>query len=146
MIKFNKDNRYDPHNIVTHDNIKVQAIKCSMLKEVDHLINDYDVILIDEIQFYNDADVYCEQWANTGKVIEACGLNGKFDRSPFPIISKLLPLVDNITFLKAVCRSTGNDAVFTKYNNHNNKVSSNKIIIGGTDLYKAVDRYTYFNS
>ena len=145
MIKYKNDNRYDSEMVVTHDNIKANAIVCEFLYEADEIIKDYDVICIDEVQFYKDANIFCDKWAHENKIIEACGLNGTFDRKPFPMISLLIPLAEDITFYKAICKETGNDAVYSKLNfelDSNNK--NNNEIIGGSEKYTAVDRKTFF--
>ncbi|QKF94268.1 thymidine kinase [Fadolivirus algeromassiliense] len=144
MIKYKNDTRYDEEMVVTHDKVKVQGLVCEYLYEADKVSENYDVVCIDEVQFYKDAHIFCDKWANEGKIIEACGLNGTFNRTEFPIISKLLPLAENITFLKAVCKETGHDAT---YSNINIDVEGNTTeVIGGSDKYNAVDRLTFFNS
>jgi thymidine kinase len=144
MIKYKKDTRYDDESVVTHDKIKIKAFVCEYLYEADMEIESYDVICIDELQFYKDAYIMCDNWANRGKIIEACGLNGTFNRTPFEVISKILPLAENITFLKAVCKNNGNDAV---YSNINIQVNDNTTeIIGGDEKYDAVDRKTFFKN
>lgn len=144
MVKYKGDTRYDNQMVVTHDNNKVEAVLCEYLCEVDELVNDYDVICVDEVQFYKDADILCDKWACQGKIIEACGLNGTFNRTPFDIISKLVPLVDSITYLTAICKETGGDAIFSKLIINDNTGTTE--IIGGSDKYISVDRKTYFES
>ena len=102
LIKYINDNRYNEEKISTHDNITIEAVKCSLLEELDKVIKIYDVICIDEIQFYKDASFYCDKWANEGKIIEACGLNGDYKRKPFEQISLLIPMIENITYLNAI--------------------------------------------
>lgn len=144
MIKYKNDIRYDEKMVVTHDGIKINAYVCEYLYQADEFIKDIDVICVDEVQFYKDAFIFIDKWANMGKIVEACGLNGTFNRTEFPIISKLLPIAENITFLKAVCKETGKDAV---YSNINITVDSNITeIIGGSEKYNAVDRLTYFKN
>ena len=147
MVKYAHDTRYHKEKIVTHDNIMVDALVCEYLYQIDDQINSYDVILVDEIQFYKDAHIYCDKWAISGHIVEACGLNGTFERKQFPIISKLIPQVENITHLKAVCRDTGADAVFSKLITNESKELANVDgeLIGGNDLFVAVDRETFFN-
>lgn len=142
MIKYKGDIRYDSEMVITHDGIKIQAKVCGYLYEVDKYVEEYDVICIDEVQFYKDAHIFIDKWTNMGKIVEACGLNGTFNRTEFPIISKLLPMVENITFMKAVCKENGNDAVYSNIN----MIVDNKTteIIGGSEKYTAVDRKTYF--
>ena len=142
MIKYSKDTRYDDASVTTHDGVKVNAFPCTHLFEADHLVKNYDVICIDEIQFYKDAFIFCDKWCNMGLIVIACGLNGTFNRTPFPVISRLIPLAENITFRTAICKDTGDDAV---YSNINIKVPENEVeIIGGAELYNAVDRRTYY--
>lgn len=144
MIKYKNDTRYDDEMVVTHDKIKVQGLVCEYLYEADDKVKEYDVVCVDEVQFYKDAHIFCDKWCNEGKIVEACGLNGTFNRTEFPIISKLIPLAENITFLKAVCKETGNDAV---YSNINIDVENNVTeVIGGAEKYNAVDRQTFFNT
>jgi len=142
MIKYTGDDRYDNNHVVTHDGIKVNAIKCKLLEEVDNKVNDYDVICIDEIQFYADGDVYCDKWANNNKTVYACGLSGTFKRTEFPVISKLIPKVEKIKFLRAVCKENGREAAFTKLDMDN--VGDKIEIIGGAEKYRAVDRIEYY--
>ena len=147
MIKYKNDVRYDSEMVVTHDNIRVNAIVCEFLFEADKIVASYDVICIDEVQFYKDAHIFCDKWANDGKIIEVCGLNGTFERKPFKIISRLIPLAENITFLTAICKETGNDAIYSQLNTDttgiNEKTSE---LIGGSDKYSASDRQTYFKN
>jgi thymidine kinase len=144
MIKYKNDCRYDPLMIVTHDNIKIKAIVCEFLYEADQIIKEYDVICIDEVQFYKDAHIFCDKWANQGQIVEACGLNGTFNRTEFPIISQLIPLADNITFLKAICKETGNEAVFSQLNTDSTGLNKEtNELIGGSDKYSASDRETF---
>lgn len=40
--------------VATHDKMTVQAVSCGHLAEVKHMIDDYDVIGVDEGQFFED--------------------------------------------------------------------------------------------
>lgn len=140
VVKHNFDKeRYDEFYVTTHDNQKIKSIASSYLFELDNIVKEYDVIIIDEIQFYPDAHIFCRKWANEGKIVEVCGLNGQANLKPFDVISKLLPRVDSIVYLTAVCRETGENASFTDRTIDN----TDEILIGGADLYRAVDRKTF---
>ena len=104
-------------------------------------ISEYDVILIDEIQFYPDANIFCDKWANEGKIIEASGLNGDFQRKPFEQISLLIPLCENITHLVAVDKHSGDNAPFTVRLTK----ESQQTLIGGQEKYQAMNRVNYHN-
>ena len=112
VIKYKNDDRYSKYHIVTHSQYKVDTISCKMLWELNDIINNYDVILIDEIQFYKDASYICDQWANI-KIVECYGLNGDYKREPFQQISLLISLADNITHLTAIDKFNGKDSPFT---------------------------------
>jgi thymidine kinase len=142
LIKYAKDDRYESTEsmIVTHDKLSYRAVACIRLADLDQYINNFDVICIDEIQFYPDAAEYCDMWANRAKIIEACGLSGDYRRKPFNQISLLIPIADEIEHVKAVCRESGLDAPFSK------RISAEEEqeVIGGEDKYMAVSRDIFF--
>jgi len=142
LIKHINDTRYDAKKIVSHDGKSVPSISLNLLCDVDHLVKGYNVICIDEVQFFEDAPIFCDKWANEGLIVEASGLSGTYMRTEFPIISKLIPLAEEIHKKSAICCETGNDANFT----HRKTSESDTIVIGGIDKYNPVDRYTYFNN
>jgi thymidine kinase len=142
LIKYANDTRYSTKEIVTHDNLRYKATSCNKLAEVHDFVKDYDVICIDEIQFYEDASHYCDLWANSNKIVEVCGLNGDYLRNPFEQISLLIPLADDISFVTAVCKATGKDAPFTMRLTD----ESEQEVIGGDDIYQSVSREIYKKS
>lgn len=146
MIKYIGDDRYDQKMIVTHNNIRVDAISCKLLGEYDDIVKNYNVVCIDEIQFYEDADLMCDKWANDGIIIEACGLNGTFNRTEFKVISKLIPLIENLTYVKAICKHNGNDAHYSHLSIDKTNINNSEIIIGGNDKYDAYDRYNFIKA
>jgi len=143
LIKYAKDDRYESAEtmIITHDKLSYRAVACLRLADLDQYVNNFDVICIDEIQFYPDAALFCDEWANRGKIVEACGLSGDFLRKPFDQISLLIPMSDDIQHVKAVCRETGLDAPFSK------RISAEQEqeVIGGEDKYVAVSRIVFFD-
>ena len=141
LVKFKNDTRYADLELVTHNGVRAPAVSCLLLEDIDKLVSEYDVICIDEIQFFLDAPTYCDKFANMGKIVEVCGLNGNSKREPWDIISKLIPMAEDILFLKAVCEKTGNDAIYSKRIVANDQ----EVLIGGAEAYCAVDRQTYFN-
>ena len=144
MIKYRGDKRYSVKEVITHNGIKVNAYSCECLWELEcnNTLNLYDVVCIDEIQFYPDAHIYCDKWATDGKIVIASGLNGTSERKQFKMISKLVPKADNIIFKTAICKESGCDASFS-----DSKIEkTEEKLIGGADIYRAVDRKTYFTS
>jgi len=142
MVKYKMDDRYDSYSVVTHDKVSEKAVSCRYLHEADSKVVNYDVICVDEVQFYKDADILCDKWANQGKIVVACGLNGTYTREPWPVMSRLFALADDISFVTAVCRNNGKDAVYSHLKQNNN--SGEMEIIGGDDKYDAVNRSIFF--
>lgn len=140
FIKFDGDSRYEVEKVTTHDKITVDALKTDLLSKLDKEVNSYDVVCIDEVQFYSDAPFFLDHWATKGKIIDACGLNSTFERRPFKVVSKLIAQADNIIHLTAICEKTKNNAPFSK------RIVKNKEekLIGGKEFYRAVDRNTFF--
>lgn len=146
LVKHNIDNRYENKGIETHNHIiEPTCLNCSLLYEADNIVYNYDAVFIDEIQFFEDAIIFCDKWANDGIYVSCAGLNGTFERKEFPIISQLIPICEKIKKCRAICRETGNNADYSfKYQKEDN--NKKKIIdIGGLDKYKAVDRTTFNN-
>ncbi len=143
LVKHISDTRYDSCNVVSHDGVKCNTkniVVCGLLSEINDMIKNYDVVCIDEIQFFNDAPIYCDLWANKGLIVEVAGLNGTYMREEFPVISKMIPLAEEIYKKTAICRETCSDAHFTFRMTNDTQT----IVIGGSDIYKPVDRKTYF--
>ena len=56
---------------MTHDLASMPALPTKDLRNIDNVSHNYDVIGIDEGQFFNDIAHYCEKWAQTGKTVVA---------------------------------------------------------------------------
>jgi len=137
VIKYEKDDRYDNLHVCSHTKLKHEAMKTDLLQKLDERImqSDYDVILIDEIQFFKDASYICNHWAKH-KIVEVYGLNGDFQQKPFDQISLLIPYADSIQHLTAIDRDNGIEAPFTiRTSTHEEQE-----VIGGENIYKAVSR------
>jgi len=142
VVKYAKDTRYDKTNkVVSHNGYAVEGITANELVSVDEAIQKFDVILIDEIQFFKDAGIYCDKWANQGKIVEVYGLVGTYERKMWPVMVDLFPKADNIIFMTAICKETGEDAPFTK---RTIDVKGDEFV-GGAESYEAVDRPTFFS-
>lgn len=142
VIKYIGDIRYtDKPKVVSHDNISYQAIECGKNLSVLEHISEYDVIAIDEGQFFLDLVTFCEKWANKGKIVIVAGLDGDFKREPFGQICQLIPKAEKIQKLKAICQKCYKDASFSK-----RIITSDQVeFIGGSESYIASCRSCYFS-
>ena len=139
LINHSFDKRYSNEaKISTHDGIKGEGktLTCQKLVdiEIEYLesLEEADCFIIDEAQFFNDIDIFCDKWAYLGKNIVVAGLSGDFKQEEFKSISKLIPLADKIIHIVSNCSVCGSDAPFTK------RLSSqqDEIVIGGSELYE----------
>ena len=147
IVKYSKDLRYDEEGIATHCGMKIPATVSTMrLEQITNniLMEDYDVIGIDEGQFFPDVVDWAESMANMGKVVVVAALDGTFQRKPFGDILSLVPLAEEVTKLKAVCMNCFEEAAFSKRitSDDEGKVE----VIGGADKYMAVCRSCFHHS
>jgi len=142
IVKYAKDQRYDEKGIATHCGQTLPAVSANKLEELGDKSREYDVIGIDEGQFFPDVVEWCEEMANRGKIVLIAALDGTFQRRPFQNILNLVPLAEDVTKLQAVCMSCFKDAAFSKRISNEDGVE----VIGGADKYMAVCRHCYYSS
>ena len=137
MVKFYADQRYtDKSEVVTHDLIKYDSINCKILRNSFDTFKEYDVIGIDEGQFFSDLVEVCEELALMGKIVLIAALNGDFRMEPFPVIQRIIAKADKIKLLKAYCFNCHKDAKFSL-----RIVQSNEtVLIGAGEAYKPACR------
>ena len=137
MVKFYADQRYtDKSEVVTHDLIKYDSINCKILRNSFDTFKEYDVIGIDEGQFFADLVEVCEELALMGKIVLMAALNGDFRMEPFPVIQRIIAKADKIKLLKAYCFNCHKDAKFSL-----RIVQSNEtVLIGAGEAYKPACR------
>ncbi len=105
---------YSTHNklykekVLNIENMKftsVAELKSLMDKDSDITLNDFDVIGIDESQFYSDLkDSVTHFVEKLGKYVIVSGLTNDFKRNKFGQILDLEPIADSITKLTALCK------------------------------------------
>jgi thymidine kinase len=102
----------------THDKIMAPCIQANKLSEiwlnsgfdnqtVDNdsytLLQNSDVILINEGQFFSDLYEVVVDMLNKNKKVYVCGLDGDFERKKFGNILDLIPLCDKVNKLTSLC-------------------------------------------
>lgn len=138
VVKYVKDTRYSRDKCCTHDMQRSDARSAARLCEVEDA-DDYDVIGVDEGQFFPDLVEFCETEANHGKTVIVAALDGTFQRKPFGRVLELVPLAESVTKLSAVCMICRKDAAFSRRLGRETAVE----VIGGEDKYMAVCRSCY---
>jgi thymidine kinase len=128
----------------------IEIIQVNSLEKIDY--NLYDVIGIDEGQFYDDLNIVI-QWVNKGKNVIISGLISDSFMNPFGKIHMLIPFSDNVIQCHAICSEciknheriitpdalTSMKAPFTFRLNQTNS----QIEVGASDKYIPVCRHHY---
>ena len=125
--------------VTTHDLISYQAISTHKLYDIKNEIIDFDVIGINEGQFFPDLSKFCEEMANMDKIIIVAALDGNFRRQPFGKILDIIPLAESVIKLSAICMKCQSDASFSKRITE----ESEENLVGGADIYTVLCRECY---
>ena len=134
------DTRYSEDEVVSHSQMKSPSIPIEDPGEILSYAKDYDVIGIDEGQFFSMKLVeVCDRLADQGKRIIIAGLDQDYQKQPFGPIPTLLSMAEYITKTHAICVVCGNPA------NHSfrkiKKVS--QVMLGGEAEYEPRCRSCY---
>jgi thymidine kinase len=148
IIKYIADTRYSKNEIATHGGRRVLAdASIDRLDCVD--FKPYEVICIDEVQFYPD-NTDLIKWADSGKIIIACGLSGNYLRHQFKGIPELISAADKITHLNSICMNCKNEnGSFSAMRKDKAQISGKAAeteFIGGQETYLALCRQCYVSS
>ena len=145
VVKYAGDTRYEDEreafardaktsHVITHDRQSLAAVPCVKLADVSNIVHAFDVVGVDEGQFFGDLAESCEAWARAGKTVIVAALDATFQREPFNDVLSLVPIAEQVTKLSAVCARCGDDAAFTK---RVNTASKRLELIGGAECYAA---------
>jgi thymidine kinase len=126
---------------------KFSMIKCKRLGLIEDDLNKFDVIAIDESQFFVDLLEFVKKWLALGKIIYVAGLDGDIEQNIFGEIVYLIPYATEVRKLNAVCEICRKakkivPAPFTI----RKAQSKERKIIGGKDIYFPVCNFHLFES
>ena len=143
------NNRYECCGISTHSKETYnECINLNNLSEIDvnsDFFQKSDLIIIEELQFFNDAFENITLWCDKYKKnVVGVGLDGDFQRNPFENIAKLIPHAEKITKLNALCIKCSNGTI-ASFSKRTIKDDS-KIVVGSSDIYEAVCRKHYLEN
>lgn len=114
-INHSLDKRYDETMLSTHDKIMIPCLQADKLRNIFHELEEVDVILINEGQFFQDLKEVVTDLLKMNKKIYIAGLDGDFERKKFGEILDLIPLCDKVTKLTSLCSQckNGTCAIFS---------------------------------
>ena len=138
------NNRYGSSGLTTHNKETIEnCYRLENLNDLDEtILNKCDVIIIEELQFFNDAFNKVVNWVDKNhKIVIAAGLDGDFQRNSFGDVLRLIPYADKVYKLSALCKKCGDgtSAHFSKRITSDNSTT----LVGSDDIYEAVCRKHY---
>jgi len=134
---------------------KVQFVSAETLRELK--VEDFDVIGVDEAQFFLDLKESVLDWVNSKKKkVIVSGLNGDFQRNKFGELLDLIPHADSYLGLKSYCKICASpelqkrcgcsqkgyrikEALFS----HRLVQTTDQVQVGGSETYVPVCRKCY---
>ncbi len=139
-VLFTADTR--DHEVLTHSGETafdpIEVIRTRDPEEVFVKGLAYDVIGIDEVQFFDETIVgQLALIADCGKTILAAGLDQDYKSEPFIQVLKLLAESELITRLTAICSKCGSDLAIRSVRKTE---SEERILEGADDVYVAYCR------
>lgn len=126
------------HNKSLSQNPKITYTKSVHLIDMIEICKKYDIIGIDEAQFFDDLVAFCRLMCETyHKKVIVCGLSGDFKRQPFGEILNLIPMCDSLTKTESFCTNclkTGKEMIPALFSKRITS-SDSKILVGGVGEY-----------
>ena len=143
IFKPKKDVRYDKKKVISHDQNSIKSKPVSNPGKIIKLSEKFEVIGIDEAQFFDDSIVeVCNELANQGKRVIVSGLDMDYTGKPFGPMPNLLAIAEYVTKVHAVCSKSGKMASYT----HRIVESDDLILLGDTKKYQALSRKEFIKS
>ena len=143
IFKPKKDVRYDKKKVISHDQNSIKSKPVSDSRKIIKLSEKFEVIGIDEAQFFDDSIVeVCNELANQGKRVIVSGLDMDYKGKPFGPMPNLLAIAEYVTKVHAVCSKSGKMASYT----HRIVESDDLILLGDTKKYQALSRKEFIKS
>ena len=131
------DSRFKKDFVFSHDKNQIESKSVSKSSDIKIKAKGYDVIGIDEAQFFDNGIVkICNDLANEGIRVIVAGLDMDYKGNPFGPMPNLMAIAEYVTKLHAICAKSGNLA------NHSHRISTNKSLIhlGEKESYVPLSR------
>jgi thymidine kinase len=140
IVKPRIDDRYDIGHVVSHAGAKMRAVAVAKPEEIPGLADAYDVVGIDEVQFFNgDIVLVIDALVERGKRVVVSGLDQDFRGLPFGSMPELLCRAELVDKLQAVCHRCGGPATMTQRLVDGLPAPANgaTIVVGALEQYEA---------
>ena len=140
VFKPEMDQRYAQHNVVSHDSNEFAALAVKNASALLTQAIGYDVVGLDEAQFFDDEIVaVCNTLANNGVRVIIAGLDMDYKGIPFGYMPQLMATAEYVTKVHAICSRTGRLAQYSY------RLDSNEdlVLLGETQEYQALSRAAF---
>ena len=145
---------FSTHNSsLTQVSPKFETLKTKRLSDLeDNILEKFEVLAIDESQFFGDLLLFVKKWLGKGKIIYVAGLDGDIEQNIFGDLVYLIPYATEVRKLNAVCELCRKEksiisAPFTIRKMAKDKQGHEKQeqkVIGGKDIYLPVCSFHLF--
>lgn len=148
LFKPSIDNRYDENRVSTHNGNSYDSISIEKSSDILNFVKDtnYDIIGIDEIQFFdNDIVKIINKLADNGIRVIVAGLDIDFKAEPFHPMPEIMAISEMVTKLHAVCNKCGKEASRSQrlINGKPAKYDDPIVVIGASESYEARCRHCH---
>ena len=134
------DIRFSTNDVVSHDENSIPSTPVEASTQILLYANDYDVVGIDEAQFFDDELVnVCNKLAAMGIRVIVAGLDMDYTGKPFGPIPALLATAEYVDKVHAICISCGGLAHYS----HRTSNQEGLVVLGATDRYEPLCRKCY---
>lgn len=134
------DKRYKMEDVVSHDENSIHSTPVQAASQILLYANDYDVVGIDEAQFFDDElVVVCNKLAEMGTRVIVAGLDMDYTGKPFGPMPALLATAEYVDKVHAICISCGGLAQFS----HRTSSQKGLVVLGEADRYEPLCRRCY---
>jgi thymidine kinase len=125
--------------LVTHSGAEFQCIKTSLTAEILDLGNYYDVIGIDEIQFFAPSVVTTILYLVKDRTVIVSGLDTNYRFEPWAIVPELMAYAEKVDKLTAICNRCGLEGTRTQrlIDGAPAPLDGPEVLIGGLESYEA---------
>ena len=142
VFKPDVDTRNKKNIIESHSKLEIEATTISNPNEILKYKNKFDIIGIDEAQFFShDIVDICNILANSGVRVIVAGLDMDYMGKPFGPMPFLMAIAEDVKKVHAVCSETGDPALYS----YRRVENSETIMIGEKKEYNPLSRKAYIS-
>jgi thymidine kinase len=138
-FKPTRDARHVPDRIVSHSGREIPAASVGSGEELEALGRSHDLVLIDEIQFFEpELELTLASLRDDGVEVVAVGLDRDFRGEEFETTASLAREASRVVRLTGTCSRCGNEAVLTQrlIDGVPAPLDAPRLVVGDAELYE----------